>query len=733
MDFGGLLQSISPLLGLIPGAGAIAAPVANMAGQFIQNKQTQANSTLPRQQNTNPYGFANGGLIDPPKKKKKEITYIGEMLPEFTVIAQHPTASNINPFTYKNLKTIQNEGNKPVYDIWKAAGSPNINISEFSNTQSYDPKSRSLEIGRNDGGVVENFLSEIPHAIQNTYYYPGTSLQAKYDSDLKNNNAITPQKIQDVYNIVGSLEHEAHKIIEPEVRKAYSNTLYNKRMFNKGGYLNSTGPNTQEVVGHNPSIKDGVELPHAIVDDGETISNTSQGKYVFSDRLTNPRTGRSFAQDDKKLAQSDSLAIKKPVDKEAQNTLKINQMARDTLAKLNDQVRMIAQVSKLKNGINGNNGSKSLMSDKLYEKAYGGKLSYADGGPTYMTGYQAPWNDFNIAEFQKYAGMPVDNIYGKQTNEALYGDMGKRYAAQSGYAYDPDTKGYLSLSGVSQPQQSNNIPNIDQFLSINGMADSNRSTNIFRDYSRMMDPMSNTSPEIGPRGLVQPIAQGTLANTIKTRTSPYVDPYAPMNLSKPTTVTDDKPYPGDNKNEFRDNLGNILQGVGFGAQALSLLKRPDKQTLYTNNAPINMQQYDPAQALNRSQYNFNALRSGISNSVGDANRMSNMQQAYSNKTRNEADILNHYNEMNKQSQVNYEQRLGQRQSENNQNRYNVDQINDQNLAARNNALRGMFANLAGLGGEINNQKSNKQNVKWLLEAYPDIAQFFQEQSKTKKN
>jgi len=69
-DFGGFLQTVSPLLGLIPGAGAIAAPVAGMVGGMISQANQQAQQPMmPRQQNTNPYGMAMGGMIDPPKKK----------------------------------------------------------------------------------------------------------------------------------------------------------------------------------------------------------------------------------------------------------------------------------------------------------------------------------------------------------------------------------------------------------------------------------------------------------------------------------------------------------------------------------------------------------------------------------------------------------------------------------------------------------------------------------------
>jgi len=156
------------------------------------------------------------------------------------------------------------------------------------------------------------------------------------------------------------------------------------------------------------------------------------------------------------------------------------------------------------------------------------------------------------------------------------------------------------------------------------------------------------------------------------------------------------------------------------ARAATIAKRPDKQNLYLNNAPITPQSYDPSQALNRSQYAFNALKANIGNSVGDGARMANLQQGYANQGMNQAQIVNQYDQMNKQAQVNYEQRLAQRQGENNQTRYAVDQIDDQNLGARNNAARALFTDAFSLGSEMNNQKSNQQSVQWLLSAFPEL-------------
>lgn len=144
-----------------------------------------------------------------------------------------------------------------------------------------------------------------------------------------------------------------------------------------GGYLNQAGPNTQEVIGNNPAQTDGVELPQAYVDHGETISNTSQGTYVFSDILKNPLTGNSFAEDDKKLATSDKKASAKPYDKEAQNTLMMNKKLRDQLTVVNDITRGLSDLSKM---------AKIGMAKGGYIKP-----SYQNGGPPkYLPGYVAP-------------------------------------------------------------------------------------------------------------------------------------------------------------------------------------------------------------------------------------------------------------------------------------------------------------------------------------------------------
>ena len=531
---------------------------------------------------------------------------------------------------------------------------------------------------------------------------------------------------------VGSQFNPQQDSANPYINPMQRNT--NPYGMQHGGYLNQQGPNTQEVVGHRPNQTDGVELQNAYVDDGETISNTSNGQYVFSDKLINPLTNKTFAEDDKKIAMSDKEAWKKYYDAEAKNTLEMNQKQREKLVQLNEGMKTLFDVSENIKGL-----------------AKGGwmKPRYQNGGPLYQKGYSAPWEDFNIGEFQTYAGLSPDNIYGPKTHGALLGDVGKQYAAQMGYVYDDmyqtnGTSPYISASGRSSftPDYGiSGVPNVPDLLNLKQGISGRLGTNIPQVGSAyqvgggqignpsMMNPYSNTETTYKGEGEfgalpLQRVSDGTLDNTIKSRTSPYVDPYSSV-VNPDTKIFDDKLGTEENSSKIWDwtknNPGTILQALGLVGKGFQVAKKPERQALYQNNAPISLQQYDASPALNRSQYSFNALKNSLANSVGDAARTGNLQQAYSNKTMNEADIISRYADMNKQAQRDYETRLGQRKGENIQYRYNTDTINSQNKGARNTAISQFLTDIQSLGGEMNKQKDNQQAIQWLLQAYPDIA------------
>jgi len=274
MGFGDFLQTVSPLLGLIPGAGMIAAPAANLIGGAINNgeqeklmRQQQAIQNAPIQQNSNPYGFAMGGLVGP-----------GDP-PAFIPADKRAMVAKMSEEQFRHWSKLMSFGR--------------LKLVQSKSGISKDPENE------------EHYTT--PEMYARSVGFNKAVKQAR-------DNAMLPPR---------------------ESGRRYAD----------GGYLNQTGPNTQEVIGNNPSKTDGVELPQAYVDHGETISNTSQGKYVFSDILKNPITGNSFAQDDKKLAMSDRKASAKPYDKEAQNTLMINQKLRDQLSTVNEITKTLSNLN----------------------------------------------------------------------------------------------------------------------------------------------------------------------------------------------------------------------------------------------------------------------------------------------------------------------------------------------------------------------------------------------------
>lgn len=481
-------------------------------------------------------------------------------------------------------------------------------------------------------------------------------------------------------NMAGGLMNQQN--VQPQMPMQSNTNPYGYAM---GGYLSSTGPNTKEVIGNNPSVTDGVELPNANVDHGETISNIGNMQYVFSDTLKHPITGRTFAEEDKILARSDKRAAKKPNDAEARNTLKINQLRREDMVGLNEAMRKLTEASdKLKEGNRVmsvthefNKGIKrsdlaptnstSKTSDKVYDKAYGG---FINGDPK-----------------KSYRDMLLDSIPPIMT-DADNAPLPNWVADELGMLRDPIS---------NAPPIANDPPS----LVPSGSEDLLHTW----DYK-----YTNPIPNALPSGNMNPFTSNSLNRVKEIRgLNPISTP-----VSTPTSQTNSKP----------SNIGSTLQGLETLTKALTLLRKPEKQQLYQNTSPINMRQYDPSQALLQNQSGFAALRNSLANSIGDATRLSNLQQAYANKYSADSKILDSYNNMNKQAQDSYEGRLAQRMSENNQTRYLTDDINARNTASYFNALRGLSTDIGNWGRAINDQQTNKQAAQWIMQAYPDIAKFF---------
>jgi hypothetical protein len=115
----------------------------------------------------------------------------------------------------------------------------------------------------------------------------------------------------------------------------------------RGGRLRKLSPSTMEVEANDPNAIDSVELEQAYVSENETITKLPDGsKYVFSDSLTNPYSGKTFADDDKALARLEGTIAKKKSKNSPQEkaTLKYIDFQRKRLSTLNDKVREFDQL-----------------------------------------------------------------------------------------------------------------------------------------------------------------------------------------------------------------------------------------------------------------------------------------------------------------------------------------------------------------------------------------------------
>jgi len=498
-----------------------------------------------------------------------------------------------------------------------------------------------------------------------------------------------------------------------------------------GGQLQQLGPNTQQVQATNPGATDSVELPQAYVNHGETISGVGGQQYVFSDTLKHPITGKTFADEDKKLAKADANAQKKYNDPAAAKALEWNQKNREQLMNLNELMKLAESYGK------------GVMKAAKNKMAYGGvygdppldplmlplnRLTSAQAGPyepnahyaltapnsasamnssllnlsnpsnprppasgTYAKGYSAPWDGFNVANFQKFAGFKGkqwDNVYGPETHKA-WEKYGNDYATEQFMGTSSDGK-YVPGEWLNTNTNANPEP-----LPIPSGAERR---------AQGMDPRS-----LGRSGI------------------PPVTSTTPQNIRGQVPALDAamKPNaPGANQLGQKVGAAELLQYGELAAKIGLLARGYDKQELYQNSAPVTLRGYDPSNQLQQSALGYNKARSDIQGAAsGLGSYLGNMQGAAANNYQNNSNILSQYANMNQQAQVNYEQRLGQRSQQNIATRLGTDQIRQQDEASYHNSIQDILTSFGNVGRGKVAQNENKKAVELILSAFPDIAKY----------
>lgn len=362
-----------------------------------QNYEKWLDVELKRQQTNQAIKMANEKIDKAKKSKSKSIPnynnggkiYIGGNLPEFTVVSNKDHSNK----TLKALYSAQQKEMLPTFNFWEKYGSPDIDIDPnlqggifyhdknkigvpASRLKGNENKYQELYPHRTGGVKLNNTLmttiiAELAHAKQ---------LKDKgykdYNKQIHIDDSKLPHRLQ--YNMPNTLEHDAHSVKEPNMRKEFKNQSFNNKIdyqYPLGGILPAINmgidifktlsdgfkkPSSPYQANNNiyqmnnggnievanskqynaPNHNNGGQLvnangntngnPVAEIQNNENAYKIDDNMFVFSDELDNPMTGRKFNIDFKSLvskyknADLDILE-KNTLDLEAKNLAKVNE------------------------------------------------------------------------------------------------------------------------------------------------------------------------------------------------------------------------------------------------------------------------------------------------------------------------------------------------------------------------------------------------------------------------
>lgn len=620
------------------------------------------------------------------------------------------------------IKTMNKKKNKPVY-----------NIGGFLNfIQGASPLLNAVMpgLGLPVGAAAGLAASQIEATPAPATYEPMTPNSNKYGLR-KGGIYIKPEnrgKFNATKKRTGKTTEELTHSKNPLTRKR-AIFAQNAAKWNKadGGYLEALGADSVQIKAHNPGMTDSVELPQAFVDHNEVISRLSDGtKYVFPDDKVNPLTGNKYSKDAKAIAKAIAKAEGKSNDPHAKNAIKHMEAQRNIYAATNEITN--ALIGGVKEGLKCGGPLKKRMQ-------VGGP--YTPEGPydpnmpatflptatvTAPVAGPSPDPNFDLAagryNYYKNRGRNTDN----SINPAAY--MAGNYEAPIDNTYVAPQWDRTKTLLQGQPEKNPIV------TATPPAGQGKRRAPVKAEVFPPAYPVRATAT-----AAVDPIGS-TLPSAVKSQTAPYPGslagdlasitnrtmPGAESGIAQDTQVG--PPGGFDQRTNTLNRLGEFFQLAELGAKAGLMGRGYDKQRLYQNTAPINLRSFDPTSALQQSQYGYQTAQDQIRNTTSRASMMGNLQQAAANQARQQAQIATQYQQLNKQAATQYENQLAARQAENIQRRYATDQIRQQDEAAYFNNLDTLLTSVGNYGRAKVDQDYNQKAVQLVLQAFPDIAQYF---------
>lgn len=553
-------------------------------------------------------------------------------------------------------------------------------------------------------------------------------------------------------NVPNPLQGIGGRSFAPKTPSSYGTRIG----YSMGGEMDEQLSSRAFEVEADPNKIDSKLYPHlnARLDHEEVVMDN---KFVFSNRLKNPQTGKSFADEAEKLqksvGKSERVLKNNPKDAFANNTIAISNNRTSNLASTQETLATML----------------GHRDNKPKGMAYGGPTDPLPNQPYMKLGgdyYYDPYQSRFMWRNPITGGYSVENM---PSGQNTYGSDVPRWKVQDGMI----TRNYKVSGGNYNDEQPYSIAeHLKKYPATTNSGDLSLTTTEDTPSMRTatQPPVRSNIDPLNPFGVnnvpVPVLAGGKKKGSgkpaaVRSSSPPTTSPldgqsdydramYEEMqkaannNLppfrsgySTPTSVasTTERGLPdiasatnfgtqtgvsmGEDKLFNKFTIGDALQAVEVASKFGQLIGGPDKETPNFDTTRITKESYDPTNALYQTNRTLQNARNTIDAPSINARR-SISNSLYAQRLGQVNNILSEYNRMNQGATTQYEQRVAD------QRRYNIGQtnytedLNQRNLDTFRNATQNAFTSLGNFGEGLNAKQQSTDALQILKKSYPQV-------------
>lgn len=479
----------------------------------------------------------------------------------------------------------------------------------------------------------------------------------------------------------------------------------------------------------NPNVTDGNTYGDVKLDHNEVITDTAQGKFVYSDDLKHS-SGKSYAMLAKKYESAKGKAEKvlqvSPYDEQAKSTISQSNRLLEQLASEQE-----AQATAM--GLRNEDGSTKQ------QFRTGGMMRYASGGPgdpIYMSLPNQP-NYFydpyknRLLERNKYTGQYTP--FGSEVTDRYRPTAGA--IAQHLRKYPGETPTGPVPNPLADPLQSlqNNqytpqpsAPSTPKKAAANKPAQQPAKNkydwlNYGRDFMKQLDETTPTSDRPDMEGYTgMPTIKTTAdqrADIVSTGSPVVTNPESDMEVQNMSLYT--PPGQKDEKYKTPWTVGDTFKLFELGAKGIGAFGSAEKEKPLLDNTQITQETYDPSNALYQSQRTFQNFANATPTSSINLRR-SLLNSALASKYSTDNQIMSQYDNMNQQSRSNYQGRVANQRQFNINSQANTNNLNAANRAAQDALQQNFFTSVGQFGEDLNRKRYANDVINLLQQQYPGI-------------